>query len=288
MGKIALEGMEFYAYHGFYEEERIIGNKFVVDVFAETDLDRAAMTDSIRMATNYENIFLVVRYEMEKPSQLLEHVGQRIAQKVKQKVGGIIQSVNVIIRKCNPPLGGRVKYSVVETSGRIGLEGMEFIAPVGSTYEERLVANEFVANVYVSTNFKKATVSDDLNDTLNYEAIYWATKTEIEEPAQLLENVAYRIASNLKSKYNHLKSIEVQLKKKYPPVRGQMPEAKIEMDFNHQMSCPRCNRKLLCYQDENCWCNDYQVMPATQRMLDLTFGDCLCENCMKEHGKKIK
>jgi len=288
MGKISLEGMTFFAHHGYYKEEETIGNNFIVDVIAETDLERAAMTDSINMATNYENIYLIVRYEMEKPSKLLENVGHRIAQKVKKKVGGSIQSVNVIIRKCNPPLGGRVKYSMVDTSGKIGLEGMEFFAPIGGSTDERLLANEFIANVYVSTDFKKASQTDNLNDTLNYEAIFWATKTEMEMPAQLLENVAYRIAGNLKSKYNNLKSIEVQLKKKHPPVRGQMPEASIEVEFHHESSCAKCNKKLMCYQDENCWCNNYQFTPAIQRLIDLTYGDCLCANCSAEFGRKKK
>jgi dihydroneopterin aldolase len=38
MGKILLEGMEFFAYHGHYEEEQIIGTKFIVDI--EIDFER--------------------------------------------------------------------------------------------------------------------------------------------------------------------------------------------------------------------------------------------------------
>ena len=32
MGKIILEQMEFYAYHGCFQEEQIIGNRFVVQL----------------------------------------------------------------------------------------------------------------------------------------------------------------------------------------------------------------------------------------------------------------
>ncbi len=288
MGRISLEGMTFFSRHGFYEEENVIGSEFIVDVYAETDLDSAAMSDNIRLATNYEDIYLITRWEMEadEPVKLLEKLCFSIAKKVKAKVGGIIQSVNVIIRKCNPPLGGRVKYSVVETSGRIGLEGVAFFGMIGSTEEEMILANEFVANVYATVDFQKASVTDDLKDTLNYESIFWAIKTEVEEPAELLENVAYRIADNLKKKHNNIKSIEVELKRKHPSVRGKLPAASVEMEFDHEAECAKCGKGTMCYLDENCWCNEYQIFPATQAMIDLKYGGCICKDCTEMYGRK--
>ena len=32
MGKIIIEEMEFYAFHGHYQEEQIVGNRFLVDL----------------------------------------------------------------------------------------------------------------------------------------------------------------------------------------------------------------------------------------------------------------
>ena len=37
MAVIALEGMRFFAYHGFYPEENIIGTNYVVDVYITAD-----------------------------------------------------------------------------------------------------------------------------------------------------------------------------------------------------------------------------------------------------------
>jgi len=31
MGRITIEEMEFYAFHGHYQEEQIVGNRFLVD-----------------------------------------------------------------------------------------------------------------------------------------------------------------------------------------------------------------------------------------------------------------
>ncbi|MCA1747113.1 MAG: dihydroneopterin aldolase, partial [Bacteroidales bacterium] len=35
---IKIEGMEFYAFHGHYKEEQIVGNRFLVDLEMETDM----------------------------------------------------------------------------------------------------------------------------------------------------------------------------------------------------------------------------------------------------------
>jgi dihydroneopterin aldolase len=48
MALIALEGMKFYAFHGVYEAERVLGNDYVVDVTVETGIAVASASDSIR------------------------------------------------------------------------------------------------------------------------------------------------------------------------------------------------------------------------------------------------
>ena len=55
MAKIALEGMRFHAYHGFYNEERKIGGYYTVDVYIETSLPRSAFQDDLTGTVNYEN-----------------------------------------------------------------------------------------------------------------------------------------------------------------------------------------------------------------------------------------
>ena len=46
---IGLEGMEFYAHHGVYDEEREKGGKYLVDVFVYTDATQAELNDGLRM-----------------------------------------------------------------------------------------------------------------------------------------------------------------------------------------------------------------------------------------------
>ncbi len=123
MDTISLEGMEFYAYHGCFAEEQAIGTRFTVDVSVEADLSRAAASDAIADTINYQEVYNLVRAEMEKPSHLLEHVAGRIVGALTQKMEQAAR-VTVRVAKLNPPLGGQVKASSV----RITREGKAALA----------------------------------------------------------------------------------------------------------------------------------------------------------------
>ena len=47
MATIAIEGVRFFAYHGYYEEEQELGNTFVLDVIVNADTELAAATDEL-------------------------------------------------------------------------------------------------------------------------------------------------------------------------------------------------------------------------------------------------
>ncbi|MCF8229515.1 MAG: dihydroneopterin aldolase [Bacteroidales bacterium] len=108
MSVISVEGMEFYAYHGCIREEAIIGTKFLVDIFIETDTLEAEETDELRCTLNYQEVYLVVKEQMEIRSNLLEHVGRRILQSLRKKHPEI-NDASLKISKMNPPVGGRVE-----------------------------------------------------------------------------------------------------------------------------------------------------------------------------------
>ena len=112
MGRVELVDMEFFARHGCFEEERIIGNKFIVNLWVECDCTNPSETDNINDALNYQVLYDIVTREMEIPSHLLEHVAGRILKCVKAAFPHI-SAAQVKIDKLNPPLGGRVGASRV-------------------------------------------------------------------------------------------------------------------------------------------------------------------------------
>lgn len=105
MGKVALEGLEFFAYHGYYEEEQKLGNKYEVNIEVETNLQKAAHDDTLSGTINYETIYKIVNEEMLIPSKMLEHVAGRITARA-LKTFPEITGVNVEISKFNPPVKG--------------------------------------------------------------------------------------------------------------------------------------------------------------------------------------
>ena len=110
---IGLEGMEFYAYHGVYEEERKIGGKYIVDVLVYTNAIDAELHDDLNGTVNYEQIYKVVEQNMQQPVKLIERLARKIMDDIRLFVVKE-DTIRIKIRKLNPPLGAKVKASVVE------------------------------------------------------------------------------------------------------------------------------------------------------------------------------
>jgi 7,8-dihydroneopterin aldolase/epimerase/oxygenase len=113
MSKIILENMEFHAFHGCLEHEQTLGNTFVVSVVMEIDTTHPGKTDLLEHTLNYQLVYDVINGQMEIPSKLIEHVGQRILDSL--FVGfPQIHELEVKLSKLNPPLGGKVdRVSIV-------------------------------------------------------------------------------------------------------------------------------------------------------------------------------
>lgn len=113
MGKIILEQMEFYAYHGCFQEEQIIGNRFIVQLELETNTTAAETSDKLHDTVNYQQVYNLVKAQMDVKSHLLEHVARRILDAVNDAFPAII-SLRVRISKMNPPMGGKMHAVSVE------------------------------------------------------------------------------------------------------------------------------------------------------------------------------
>lgn len=113
MSVISIEGIEFFAYHGCFKEEQVIGTKFSCDLFLEVDTTKAEQTDNLFDTVNYQEVFLLVKEEMKIKSKLLEHVGRRILDKVMGEFP-LVKHARLKIRKLNPPLGGKMDFVSLE------------------------------------------------------------------------------------------------------------------------------------------------------------------------------
>jgi dihydroneopterin aldolase len=108
MGIIQIEEMEFYAFHGHFREEQIVGNKFLVDLTIETDMTKAMESDNLKDAVNYQRVYEIVKRRMGIKSHLLEHIAGQIIDALYAEMEGI-KKITVKVSKMNPPMGGRIE-----------------------------------------------------------------------------------------------------------------------------------------------------------------------------------
>ncbi len=111
-GKISIEGMRFFGYHGCYAEEQRNGGWYSVDVSIEAPVLPAGETDKISDAINYESLYKITATEMDIPRKLLETLCVRISKNILMDLPQI-DSVTVTVRKLSPPLLGEASASVV-------------------------------------------------------------------------------------------------------------------------------------------------------------------------------
>ena len=112
---IELVNMEFYSHHGHFNEEKIIGNKFIVNFSARTDVVTPGLSDNLKDALNYQELYMLISEEMAIQSNLLENVAYRILERVKKTYPKVTWA-QVSISKLNPPVGGKVEASRVVMS----------------------------------------------------------------------------------------------------------------------------------------------------------------------------
>ncbi len=110
--KIKLSEMEFRAYHGCYDMEQRVGNRFVVNLEISTWQDDIA-ADRVEDAVNYLTVYEVVEEQMRVTQRTIECVALNIITALNSRFDKI-DGVKCEVTKLAPPLGGKIaRVSVV-------------------------------------------------------------------------------------------------------------------------------------------------------------------------------
>lgn len=109
--QIALRGVERYVPVGYYEIERTIGTKLLIDVVFTPKLD--ALNEA-NAWVNYETLLNAVLEATAEPAELLEEVCDRIYNALKSRALSGILEIN--ITKPNPAMGLKVGATEVRTT----------------------------------------------------------------------------------------------------------------------------------------------------------------------------
>lgn len=111
--RVGLTQARFFAFHGFYPEEQLLGTAFFVDidVVFERDLQMPGEED-IGNTVNYADLYSIAKEEMDHPRKLLETVAEAMLLQVRNRFPQLAQ-IHVRITKEHPPFGGDIAKSYV-------------------------------------------------------------------------------------------------------------------------------------------------------------------------------
>jgi dihydroneopterin aldolase len=107
---IALEQVRFRAFHGFYPEEQIIGNDFIIDVYVT--IPGTIPVDDLSDTVNYQELYDVVKTVMSVPQPLLEQVVTDISNTIRERYPRVKKTI-VTLRKLSPPMEADLRNSMV-------------------------------------------------------------------------------------------------------------------------------------------------------------------------------
>lgn len=103
---VKLVNAVFYAHHGVMQEEHRLGGRYEVDVSMDLDFTAAATGDDLSGTVDYEKIYRIVQQVVvHNRFYLIERLAYLIAGEV-MTAYPLIQSIEVTVRKPNPPVGG--------------------------------------------------------------------------------------------------------------------------------------------------------------------------------------
>lgn len=113
MDKIYFEKMSFYGYHGVFEAEAQLGQRFFVDLELSLDLSRAGQSDDLHDTVNYADIFSLVQQIVEgERYKLVETLTSTIADRLLDRFP--FAEVKAKVTKPNPPINGHYQAVAIE------------------------------------------------------------------------------------------------------------------------------------------------------------------------------
>lgn len=110
--KIGITNAKFFAFHGYFEQERMFGNHFVLNVHVEIP-DQLFQEENLGTTVDYGDLYAICKKQMLVTRQLLESVAFSILEDIKLKWPEVLHA-KVRIDKVGPQLGGPLEASFIE------------------------------------------------------------------------------------------------------------------------------------------------------------------------------
>ena len=110
----------------------------------------------------------------------------------------------------------------------IALENIHLYGKHGCYDQEAVLGGHYELTVYVRTDISDAAKSDELRDTIDYEAVYNLCIDIFAERHNLLESLAYKMAKGIMKAFDEAKGVRVKLSKLHPPLPGKVGRSTVD------------------------------------------------------------
>lgn len=113
MDQIIIKNLETFGYHGVFEEEAFLGQKFIVDAILYLDTRKAGKTDDLKESLDYGEVCQVIAKLVETERyQLIERLAEEIAEKLLLTFSQL-HSVEITVKKPWAPIRVMVETAAV-------------------------------------------------------------------------------------------------------------------------------------------------------------------------------
>lgn len=107
---------------------------------------------------------------------------------------------------------------------------MQFYGYHGVHESEKQLGGKFEVDLELYTSLKKSIASDDLRDTIDYQAVYDSVEKSLKEHKYyLLEALAGQISRAILTSFN-IDSLIIRVRKPHAPVRGVLDTVEVEIE----------------------------------------------------------
>ncbi|MBU3741886.1 MAG: dihydroneopterin aldolase [Candidatus Kapabacteria bacterium] len=122
-----------------------------------------------------------------------------------------------------------------ESLTRISIVNAEFFAYHGVRADEKSLGGRFQIDVDLLYSATSAVVSDNINDTINYEEVlYLVNEIMSGEPYDLIETLAYDIANGLLERFAIARQATTRVRKLNVPIQQVMDYVEAEYTAIHE------------------------------------------------------
>ncbi len=110
---------------------------------------------------------------------------------------------------------------------KIEIEDIRLYAYHGCLAEETVIGSDYRVDLSVWGDLGPASVSDNLNDTIDYVTLYAIVKEEMNTASKLLEHVCARIIRKIFDNLSQVEEVMVTVAKLNPPIGGDTASVKV-------------------------------------------------------------